>query len=338
MEGLISPGRDLGLFYRWAKDGVKRNLQYRELGNTGIKVSQICFGTLTLGPLQANLTPAQAEPLLRQAMDYGINFFDTAEIYGTYHHLARGLAGREQVVVATKSYAYTKEGMVKSLDKARREMARDIIDIFLLHEQEARTLPGHRPALEVLLSAKSEGIVRAVGISTHTVAGVLAAANLPEVDIIHPPVNLRGLGILDGSLADMLAAIQAACNRGKGIYAMKPLGGGHLLLQAEEALRFVFTVPGIASVAVGMQCETELLMNITVADGGEVPQEWSFRLAGKTRRLHVEEWCIGCGECIKRCEHEVLFLKEGTVHVLQDRCVFCGYCASVCPEYCLKVF
>jgi diketogulonate reductase-like aldo/keto reductase len=74
------------------------------------------------------------------------NFIDTAEMYETYEHIREAIRiSGKHPVVATKSYAYSKEGARASLEKARKELDLDVIDIFLLHEQESEhTLRGHR--------------------------------------------------------------------------------------------------------------------------------------------------------------------------------------------------
>src|SRR5699024_5104730 len=121
-------------------------------------VSKLCFGALTIGPLQRGLSEKEGGAILRRALELGVNFIDTAELYGTYGHIRSALRAFESnypIVVATKSYAFTREGMLESLEKARNELDLDVIPIFLLHEQESsHTLRGHWPALEVLLQAK----------------------------------------------------------------------------------------------------------------------------------------------------------------------------------------
>ena len=113
-------------------------MNYDYLGNSRIRVSKLCFGALTIGPLQAGLSISQGADVLRHALDMGVNFVDTAELYGTYPYIKQALKGFSgSVVIASKSYAYTAEGMRQSLEKARRELDRDVIDIFLLHEQES---------------------------------------------------------------------------------------------------------------------------------------------------------------------------------------------------------
>ena len=186
-------------------------MEFRHLGNTGLAVSRLCFGALTIGPLQANLPLQTGAAVIRTALAAGVNFIDTAELYETYPYIRAACCDFPGVVIASKSYAYTYDGMRRSVENACRAIGRDYIDIFLLHEQSSRlTLAGHSDALAFLADAKRRGLVRAAGVSTHSVDVVRAAAGMPAVDVIHPLFNLRGLGIADGTAADMAAAVAAA--------------------------------------------------------------------------------------------------------------------------------
>lgn len=314
-------------------------MQYRPLGRTGILVSRLCFGALTIGPLQANLSLREGAAVIRRALESGVNFIDTAELYRTYPYIreaARGF-GRD-VVVCSKCYAYTYQDMKQSVEKALTELERDYIDIFMLHEQEsALTVKGHWEAFGYLLEAREKGLIRAAGISTHHVSGVLAAAEFPEIDVVHPMFNIEGIGIADGTKEDMLAAIKGAADAGKGIYSMKALGGGNLLARPEEALKYVLSVPEICSVAVGMSTVQEVAYNTLLFSGKQVPEELKSAVRRQTRRLHIEEWCRGCGLCVRRCRAGALEIAGGRVKVDEGLCVLCGYCGSACPEFCIKV-
>lgn len=292
-----------------------------------------------MGPLQANLGLDEGAALIREAMDLGVNLLDTAEVYDNYPYIKRALRGvGEEFMVATKSFAYEWAGMKKCVEAARRGMDRDVIDIFLLHEQEStKTLEGHRPALEYLLEAKARGIVRATGVSTHFVEVAAAVAGMPGVDVLHPIINMQGIGIQGGTLEDMLKAVRTTREAGKGVYAMKALGGGHLLKDLERSLAWVRDLEFVDAIAVGVVNPAELLMDALVLGGREVPE--SVRLATRRRekRLLIEDWCRGCGECVAACQFGALRLEGGRAMVDPSRCTLCGYCAARCRDFFIKV-
>lgn len=309
------------------------------LGNTNIEVSRLCFGSLTMTPFQANLPVKEGAYLIEYAFEKGINFLDTAEIYQNYHYIKEALKGikREDYVIGTKTYAYTKEMARDSLNLALKEMGTDYIDIFLLHEQESiYTVKGHLEAIEYFLKAKEKGIIKAFGISTHNVAGAQAAKEIKEIEIIHPIVNRQGLGIHDGTIDDMLNELKQIHDLGKGIYAMKPLGGGHLIKNIEDAFNFVRDISFIDSIAIGMQSIKEIDANINLMDKGYIPEKIKRQINNKKRKLIVADYCTGCGNCIKRCKQNAIKIKVEKA-VPNENCILCGYCATVCPEFCIKV-
>lgn len=314
-------------------------MEYRLLGSSKISVSRLGFGALTIGPLQAGLSPTAGGAVIRLALEQGINFIDTAELYGTYPHIKAALAEYSgEVIVASKSYAYDYQAMEQSVYDACRELNRDYIDIFSLHEQVSRlTLKGHRPALDFLIKAKQSGLIRAIGVSTHTIEVVKAATLIPEIDVIHPIINQAGLGIIDGTAEQMLTAINEAAQAGKGIYAMKVLAGGHLGHDATNALQWALDQPALSSMVVGMQSTNEVIVNKAIVCRQQPPEPQFSAVISRRRQLLIEDWCSGCGRCVRRCPMGALALAETRAVVNHKQCVLCGYCAAVCPEFCLKV-
>lgn len=309
-------------------------MEYVLLGGTGLRVSKLCFGTLTISPLQRGFDIKSGAALLKSAHDMGVTFFDTAEIYGTYAHLKEAFGDTDSVVISTKSYSYDEATAKSSLDKARRELGRDCIDIFMLHEQESEhTLRGHREAIDYFLRMKQEGVIKAFGVSTHFSACVKAAAKYPEIDVVHPIYNMRGLGVADGSREDMEAAVMLAYGAGKGIFAMKPLGGGHMTDNALKALSYAADSPYVHAVAVGMQTIEEVGANCAYFSG---KRDIMFS-PGRKRQLMIHDWCEACGSCVKACGSGALSLKDGKVLINQQRCIFCGYCGAACPQFAIKV-
>lgn len=342
-----------------------------------VTVSRLAIGTLTVSKMQAGLPEDEAAAVLAYAFDRGITFADTAQYYENYNLIRMALKGcrsPEKVVISTKTYAYSKELAEAAVEEARRMLDRDVIDIFMLHEQESiDTLRGHMPAYEYLLECREKGIIRAVGASTHHIAAVRGLIELKSqgipVDICHPLYNMAGIGIADGSESEMSEALAAAHHEGIGIFAMKALGGGHLCASAEEALGFVLSKSFIDAAAVGMQSFAEVDANIRFIESGSFSPEDRAGLSLKKRILHVEEYCEGCGACVKRCGQSALrlvpaddtessqydFVSEFAAENgmsqgdLSDKvkyraepdealCVHCGYCTKVCPVFALKVY
>lgn len=309
------------------------------LGNTGLTVSRLCYGTLTIGPMQANLSLDEGSDLIAYAIGQGIHFFDTAELYETYPYLREGMkkANKQDIVISSKTYAYTKELAVAAVEQARKELDRDYIDIFMLHEQESiHTLRGHMEALEYLMDCKAKGIIKAVGASMHHVAAVDGAVKL-GLDVIHPMVNKNGLGIVDGTREDMALAVQKAYAANMGVFSMKPLGGGNLFKEASACLDYVLGLPYIHSVAIGMQCQDEIDANLHFWEHGCFDAKSLARVQSRKRQLHIDDWCEGCGNCIKRCGQSALSLENGMAVCDYSKCVLCGYCGAVCPCMAIKV-
>lgn len=313
-------------------------MKYQRLGQTDIIVSQICFGTLTISPLQKNLTLSEGLRVMKRAIDCGINFIDTADLYETYPFIKALLKDKKDLVIATKSYAYDISTAEASLERALRGIERDYVDIFLLHEQESElTLKGHYEAIEYFLKQKEKGHIRSFGISTHFVEATKVAADMKEIDIIHPILNYKGIGIVDGTRADMEDAISKAYQNGKGIYLMKALGGGHLIKEMAKAYNYILDYPYKHSVAIGMQRTEEVDANISYFENRKVPEDTAKGLEKYKRDLIIQSWCQACGNCIKRCNQGALEIVEGKAVVNKEKCVLCGYCGSVCRELAIKI-
>ncbi|HHV45043.1 MAG TPA: 4Fe-4S binding protein [Firmicutes bacterium] len=307
-----------------------------QLGRTGLWVSRLCFGALAVGPLQRNLPVDEGARVIRHALDRGINFVDTAQLYQCYPYIRKAVAGRDDVIIASRSYDYTYGGMRQAVEEARRELDRDVIDIFMLHEQEsALTLKGHRPALDYLVEAKGRGIIRAIGVSTHHVACVEAICDYPEIEVVSPLLNKAGLGIIGGREA-MERAIAKAHALGKGVYLMKALGGGHLIGDVRSAFAYALAFPHTHAVAVGMSSIGEVEVNLALFSG-EAVDDATLQGLVRHKTLHVESWCQRCGLCVERCPAGALSLGAEGLRIEHQKCLLCGYCGAACPEFALKI-
>ncbi len=238
-------------------------------GQTGLRVSRLCLGTGLMGKLRHNLTPAEAGAILRRAYELGINFWDTADGYGTHPHVAAGLAGldRADVVVNTKTKAATEAEAVADVERFRGELGVDYLDIVLLHNIETvEELERRAGALVGLLAARERGLVRAVGISTHLGTGAImeAVAARPEIEVCLTTVNRDGL-MLKGDMTAHLDLVQRCYDAGTAICLMKTLAQGDLVHDYAAAIRYNLSLPCAHSVCVGINSLTELEEDVTAA-------------------------------------------------------------------------
>ena len=313
-------------------------MESRSLGDSGLTVSRLCFGTLTMSPLQTAMAPQEGAKLLIYAHEKGVTFLDTADLYGTYPHIRIALKTCPDYVVSSKAYCYDEKTAREALERCWRGIGRDYVDLFMLHEQESLyTLRGHEEALTYLERQRELGHVGAVGVSTHFAGCVRAARRFPMIRVVHPLINLAGIGIQDGTREDMEQAISFAREAGLGVFAMKPLGGGHLISDNMAALRYAVDSPLLDAVAVGMQTTDEIDANVAAFEQSDGAQARLEALARRTRRIMVHDWCEGCGRCAARCRQHAITVVDGRATVDQDKCVFCGYCARACPQFCIKV-
>ena len=306
------------------------------LGNTGIEVSIAGFGVLPMGPSQLALPVEEGANIIKYALKHGINFLDTAQYYRTYPYISKALDGEsfDDIVICSKSLCYDYEGMMDAILEARKELNRDIIDFFLMHEVRYGQLEARAEAWKALKDAKAKGLVRAIGLSTHHVDVTHAAASIEELDVVFPLINYAGLGIRKGdefaTKEEMLDAITECHNAGKGVFSMKAFGGGSLTVSYQEALDYVFSKPVIDSVMIGFGKTAEVDDLLSYLDGSMAP---TYNPDISKKKVYInQEDCEGCGSCKEACPAGAIFYNEnGLAEVNHEKCLTCGYCSPVCP-------
>jgi len=310
------------------------------LGNTGLRITPLIYGTLPLGPLQAGLSPAEGGRLIRHALELGVNMLDTAELYETYAHIRAGIEGfRGELFIASKTHAPDAALARAHVERALRELGRERLDLVLLHGARiADPFVERTEVLEELLRMKAEGKIGHVGLSSHFIAAIRKAADHPEIEVVHPLINRIGMGILDGTPVEMAEAILACSRSGTGVYAMKALAGGNLIAEARASIRYVLDLPGVDALALGMLSEEEIEANLSLVAGGELNEAVWQHLEKKRRRLRImDRFCKGCGMCVPACTNNALFLEGGKARVDDAACILCGYCGAACPEFIIRV-
>jgi aryl-alcohol dehydrogenase-like predicted oxidoreductase len=238
---------------KYAHDRIK-------LGNTGVEVSRVAMGTGTIGGGKSSnqtrkLGIKGLADLLHAAYDEGVTFWDSADQYGSHPHLHEALktVPREKVVILTKTRAGTANDMKSDLDRFRKEIGTDYLDIILLHDQRNADWPSNKKGvMEVLSEAKENGIVKMVGVSCHSLVAIETAANEPWVDLDLARWNPAGRH-MDADVSVVEKALKRVKSNGKTVMAMKVLGQGDLANKKDECLQFQLGSEFISCFTIGFE-------------------------------------------------------------------------------------
>ena len=234
------------------------------LGNTGIKVSGLAFGTGTRGwervSDQTRLGTEKLVELFRHAYEVGINFFDVADIYGSHEYLRQALKHipRDKVIIATKTWPSPlswkpKVDAMADIDRFRREIGTDYLDIVLLHCMTDSDWPEKLARQRDALSeAKKKGIIRAHGCSCHSVDALRAAAKSPWVEVVFTRINNTGAR-MDDKPEVVLPVIKQIHDAGKAVIGIKIFGCGKFTKaeQRQASLKYVVNSKCVNAMAIG---------------------------------------------------------------------------------------
>jgi 1-deoxyxylulose-5-phosphate synthase len=244
------------------------------LGRTGIQTSRLAMGTGTVGVShhshQTALGIDGLSRLLLNGHDNGLRFFDAADSYGSHPHVAEALKhlDRTKVTLLTKSWSRTASEMRADLDRFRKELGADHIDIVLMHcLTEGDWTTRYESVREVLSEAKQKGIIRAHGCSCHSIEALRAAAKSPWVDIDLARVNPVG-AFMDSDPNTVVGVLREMKSSGKAVIGMKILGQGTLRNRQDEALRFALGLGVLDAFTIGAESiaeQNDLLRRIAAA-------------------------------------------------------------------------
>jgi 1-deoxyxylulose-5-phosphate synthase len=233
------------------------------LGSTGIKTSRLAMGTGTVGSghhsHQTALGVKGLSDLLLNGHDHGLRFFDSADSYGSHPHVAEALkhVQRDQVTVLTKTWARDPATARADLDRFRRELGTDYLDVCLMHcVTEADWTERYQGVMEVLSDAKQKGIIRAHGCSCHSIEALRAAAKSPWVEIDLARMNPVG-AYMDADPATVLSVLKEMKTAGKAVVGMKILGQGTLRNRQDEAIKYALSLGVLDAFTIGAESKQE---------------------------------------------------------------------------------
>ncbi len=245
-------------------------MQYRELGKTGKKVSILGLGGEA--SVEDGNNPERAEEIINQALDGGVNYVDTAPVYGTggsEQNIGRVMAyRREEVFLASKTHERSYDGTMRLIEKSLHRLQTDYLDLYQIHNlrlpEEVGEIFGNNGAVKALESLKNQGVINHIGVTGHKDPLVLRQV-IENYDFDCVLLALNAADPHRQSFRD--GVLDLAMEKKMGIVAMKVFAKGRLVENGgpasyEEALGFVLTYP-VSTVIIGTSTLEEMEMNLS---------------------------------------------------------------------------
>jgi aryl-alcohol dehydrogenase-like predicted oxidoreductase len=250
-------------------------LQMTKLGKSGLETTLLGFGTgIWAGDRSSFLTRQEEDKsiaMLRHAYDRGFRFFDCADTYGTHGMMAKALNGMDREKLMVSSKIWTRPGGIPEperpdanivVDRFRKELDIDYLDMVQIHcMEDADWTDSMKKQMDILDNLKSKGIIRAHGVSVHTLEAMKAAAADPWVDVIHVRINPYGMSMDKPDPQEVVEVIHQLHAAGKGVIGMKLVGNGKLRDDSEKidhSLRFVLGLGSVDMMIVGFETEAQI--------------------------------------------------------------------------------
>jgi len=301
-------------------------MQYRQFGNTGVMVSPLGFGAMRLPMTEdgQHVDEERAIPIIRRALELGVNFVDTAPYYCEKESeivLGKALKGwRDRVIVSTKNPIEDDSGANwrARLEHSLRQLDMAYVDFYHMWDISWRIYVERMDVpdgpMEAARQAKEDGLIKHISFSCHDTPDAL----LRLIDTGHFETMLVQYNLLDRKNE---AAIHYAQAKGLGVAIMGPVGGGRLGMPSPElqrllpdrvstpelALRFVLSHPGVSLALSGMGTIAMVEENVATASrpdplSGEEMQR--IQQAMEENERLAELYCTACGYCLP-CPNEV---------------------------------
>lgn len=237
-----------------------------------LKVCRISCGTgMRGGGRQTNQTrlgKEKFEALLNYAYDHGIRQFDMADMYGTHPYVGRVLKNKPRDGFQLTSKIWTRRGGLPERERPLadvlvkrflKELQTDYIDVLQIHCMDrADWNQAQRPQMDAMEKLKQQGLIRAHGVSIHSLSALETAAEEPWVDVIHARVNPYRMRT-DGPMDKVVPILKKAHAAGKGIIGMKLIGEGTFdLPRRKRTLEFVINLGCVDAMTVGFEKPEEI--------------------------------------------------------------------------------
>ena len=243
------------------------------LGKSGIKTTLLGMGTGFSGyNRSSNITRAGvAESVIRSAYEKGIRFFDCADSYGTHPFAAAALKGIAREKYTLSSKIWVSQGGIPEpdrpdanvvIDRFRKELNTDYIDIVQIHcMSDSHWTDSQKKQMDILENLKAKNIIRAHGVSLHSLEALEACVESQWVDLVHVRVNPYGEAMDRKDPAEVIPVIEKLHRAGKGIIGMKLIGNGNFRNDSgkiDASLKYVLGLGSVDMIIVGFETPEQI--------------------------------------------------------------------------------
>jgi len=256
---------------------ITNPVQKVQLGNSGLEPTLVGFGTgVHAGNRTSYLTRQDKNKsiaLLRHGFEKGIKFFDCADTYGTHGLVTEALKNEDREKFLLSSKIWVRSGGIPEperpnadivVDRFRKELDTDYLDLVQIHCMvDNDWTDAQKKQMDILENLKAKGIIRAHGVSVHSLDAMKAALRSPWVDVIHVRINPYGIAMDKPDPQEVVKVIDQLHLSGKGVIGMKLVGNGKLRDdkdKIEKSLKFVLGLGSVNMIIVGFE-ETNQIDN-----------------------------------------------------------------------------
>jgi L-galactose dehydrogenase len=290
-------------------------VEYTTFGQTGVRVSKLGLGGAPLGGDYGPVTDEQVTEVIDRALELGINFIDTAPLYGrgeSERRIGKALQGkRDKVFLATKAVmrgeTYSYENTIRSVENSLKRLGTDYVDLIQMHElSELNSEMGMNETIPAFLKLKEQGKVRAIGVNAFNPTLLLPFIRSGHIDSIQtfcrymlidytamdellPTAREHGVSVINGSVLGMGLLAEApapfikqdspmfteAQRRIQEIAFLRKKEPKGLI---EPAMRFSLASPDISVTLTGTTSLRSLGLNASYCDGVGLPKDELVRL------------------------------------------------------------
>jgi hypothetical protein len=317
-------------------------MDYRSLGKTGLKVSEVGFGGIPILRLQTD----EAARILRHAFDKGITFYDTANMYrDSESKIGQALSPvRNKIIIATKTILRDAAGFCKNLENSLKMLKTDYIDLYQFHQvandEEWGKVTKDSGALSEAHKAKKEGKIRFLGVTSHNLPMAIKLIKTGLFDTIQFPFNF-----IEQEAKDELHVY--ARKKSMGIIAMKPFAGG-VIDNAALAFKYLRQFPDAVPIP-GFDSVQSVDEIVSIYKYPNEVTDKDLESMEKYRQELGRKFCRRCEYC-QPCPNGVIITPamgypivasrmspEVSVEFLKipmqsiEKCTECGICIERCP-------